>query len=219
MRIILPLGLALYSATLMTIEWQTSQDYVRQYFTDIKGGVFFYAVNTTMSSSLLAGAGLLFLFTGLCAVQSKRQKLLFVGQALFCLWSAFDDRFFIHETVASALGTGDGYLMASVALLNCALYLVFFRPADFNLTMAVRLILAAGFYFIMLLFDTSMPERMLWRLSVEDLCKSWAALMFLALGWEALRFHAFGVRAGEHGLIVPAPLERLALPWWRTREG
>jgi hypothetical protein len=208
--------LAVYSAALLALEWQTSQDHVRHYFTDIKGPVFFYAVNTSLSASLLAGAGLLFLFTALHALKERRQQLLFAGQGLFCLWSAFDDRFSIHEKVAGALETGDGYLMASVALANAALYLALFRPTDFNRTMAVRLTLAAGFYFVMLLFDTSMPDRMLWRLSIEDLCKTWAGLMFLALAWETLRFHALGRARGEEPLVLPSWIARFAPRWWGT---
>ena len=46
-------------APLVAIELQTSQDYVRQYFTDIRGDVFLYAVNTTLSTFLLAATALL----------------------------------------------------------------------------------------------------------------------------------------------------------------
>jgi hypothetical protein len=55
--------LTVYSVVLMVIEWQTSQSYVRQFFTDIEGEVFFYAINTTFSVFLLWATALLF---GVC---------------------------------------------------------------------------------------------------------------------------------------------------------
>lgn len=161
LRFLLPVLLGIYSIALLVVEWRTSQDYVRNYFTDIKGEVFFHAVNTTLSAGMLAGSGLLFLFAAVHAVREQRQKWLFGGQALFCLWSAFDDRFSVHEATAGALGTGDGYLMASVALANAAWYLALFRPRDFNWRMAKLLVGAAAFYVVMLAFDTSLPDRML----------------------------------------------------------
>ena len=62
-RLLLFILLAVYSVVLIVIEWQTSQPYVRQFFTDIKGDVFFYAINTTFSVFLLWATALLF---GIC---------------------------------------------------------------------------------------------------------------------------------------------------------
>lgn len=215
-RTIAALALAGYSLALLHLEWRTSQDYVRNYFTDIKGEVFFHAVNTTLLAGMLAGSGLLFLFAAVHAVREQRQKWLFGGQALFCLWSAFDDRFSVHEATAGAFGTGDGYLMAGgVAIANAAWYQALFRPRDFNWRMAKLLVGAAAFYVVMLAFDTSLPDRMLWRLSVEDLCKSWASFLFPVLGWEALRFHSAGIPAGEQGLTIPARFMHLTPAYWR----
>jgi len=58
--------LAVYSIVLIVIEWQTSQLYVRQFFTDIEGEVFFYAINTTFSVFLLWATALLFAVGLLC---------------------------------------------------------------------------------------------------------------------------------------------------------
>lgn len=63
--------LAVYSIVLIVIEWQTSQLYVRQFFTDIKGDVFFYAVNTTFSLFLLWATALLFGVCLLCLNQER----------------------------------------------------------------------------------------------------------------------------------------------------
>jgi hypothetical protein len=53
--------LACYSALLMMTEFRNSQDYVRPFFTDIRGPVFLYAINTTLATTLMWCTAMLFL--------------------------------------------------------------------------------------------------------------------------------------------------------------
>lgn len=207
--------LIVYSAILLGVEWSNGQTYVRQYFTDIEGDVKFYAVNTTLSSGMLAASGLLCAFLARYAAATRTARMLFAGQAAFCLWSAADDRFQFHEAAALWAGTGDGYIMASIAVANAIWYAVWFRPRNFNMRMAVLLFLAAAFYVVMLFFDTSMPHDMLWRLSIEDLCKTWSSFCFFTMSWEALRFHTYGLPVGEASLVLPWGLDSL----WQSPAG
>ena len=55
------LVLVIYSVVLLAIEWNHSQEFVRNYFTDIVGPDRFYAINTTLCVFLLGGTALLFL--------------------------------------------------------------------------------------------------------------------------------------------------------------
>ena len=63
--------LVAYTGALLSIEYRFGQDYVRNYFTDIKGPVRFYAVNTTLSAFLLWAIALLFF---LCLRLAKARR-------------------------------------------------------------------------------------------------------------------------------------------------
>lgn len=213
---ILGLMLFAYSVLLISIELRTSQAHVRPYFSDIEGDVFFFAVNTSLSSFLLAGTSLLLAFATFAdGRRLDRQGLLFAVQAAFCLYMAFDDRFRFHEQLAAALQVHDPYIMATIALLNVAVYIFLFRPSHFTLSMAIALTASAAFFFAMLVFDALMPHDMVLRLSLEDLCKSWSSFFFLHFGWEAARFRLLGARNGEQGLRLPAALLMRTPQRWR----
>lgn len=213
---ILGLLLFAYTVLMISIELGTSQAHVRPYFSDIEGDVLFFAVNTSLSSFLLAGTSLLLAFAIFAdGRRLGRQGLLFAAQAAFCLYMAFDDRFRFHEQLATALQIHDPYIMAAIALLNVAFYLLLFRPSDFTLRMAIALTASAAFFFLMLVFDALIPHDMVLRLSLEDLCKSWSGFFFLYFAWEAARFRLLGAPRGERGLRLPEALLKRAPQSWR----
>src|SRR5687767_3585699 len=102
--------LLIYSTVLIGVELATSQDFVRNYFTDISGPVPFYAINTTLSVALLWATALLFVI--LIAYSESRPELAherwfyFSQAAVFTLLGS-DDRFLLHEKLAYRLGIGD----------------------------------------------------------------------------------------------------------------
>ncbi|MET0374245.1 MAG: hypothetical protein ABW128_08305 [Rhizorhabdus sp.] len=189
---------------MLGIEAQTSQAYVRNYFTDIEGPVVFYAVNTTLSSGLLYTTFLLLVFSVLAdPTRWDGQAKLFLTQALFCLYLAVDDRFKFHERLTDLTGVNDPYIMAGTSLAVLGAYLVLWRPWMFTWPMAVALMAAAGFFFVMLVFDALMPHDMFMRLSIEDLSKTWSAFMFAFLAWEGARYRLIGIPRGERGMSLP----------------
>lgn len=185
------LALVAYSATLMAIELTTSQDYVRQYFTDIEGDVAFYAINTTLSTFLLAGAALLLIFAALSGETRKTPpaRLFLTSQAGMFAFLAFDDRFQLHEALAYRIGIGDHFVMLTWVAIEAALVFALCRLDRVTLRMAALFAAACGFFALMLVFDAIVPHDMILRLSIEDLAKTWAAALFLGAGWYAARFH------------------------------
>lgn len=184
------LALSLYSAALVAIELQTSQDYVRQYFTDIRGDVFLYAVNTTLSTFLLAGTALLLCFAAFAvpAGQFGRTSWFHLGQAAMFGLLAFDDRFLLHETLGYRLEVDDHYVLLVWAALQGAL-LGLGRASCVTIWTAVLFAAGCAFFALMLAFDALVPHDMVLRLSIEDLAKSWGAALFLGAAWFAARFH------------------------------
>jgi hypothetical protein len=89
----------LYSLTLILVESFSSQDFVRNYYTDIGGHFEFYAVNTTISCFLLSSTALIFvLCIPLTTSNTSKRELKFIySQILVFLYLAIDDRFKIHD--------------------------------------------------------------------------------------------------------------------------
>lgn len=192
--IIFLLILSIYSAILLAIEFKTSQDYVRQFFTDIEGDAMFFAVNTTASVSLLLGTSMLLMFAAL-AVGAKKQpeaRPFLVSQSLMFGLLAFDDRFQLHERIAYRVDIADHYVMAVWALLEITAIIAFLQLRHASIQMTLLFLFGCGFFAIMMGFDALVPHNMLMRLSIEDLAKTWAAAMFFGFAWQTARFHLLG---------------------------
>lgn len=54
------LALLLYTFTFLALEFNTSQEHVRQYFYDIHGDVAFYGLNTSLSAYFLWSVVIIF---------------------------------------------------------------------------------------------------------------------------------------------------------------
>lgn len=224
------IALAIYSATLVWIEATTSQEYVRQYFTDIgqpkkpgyfaapTGNITFYAVNTSLSAFFLGCAGVLLIFASVAPQQEwSRQASLYGGQGAILLWMAMDERFMLHEKIGAALHTRSTVILAAGALINGALYVALFRPSHFNLRMARLFAAAVLIFLIMMVFDLLLPHNMPLRLSFEDLSKTWSGFAFLLFAWEAARFRLVGKPQGEESLQLPAFIASRVPLRWRSR--
>jgi hypothetical protein len=188
-RIPLFAGFVAYSATLLLIEWKTSQNYVRNFFTDIQGPVQFYAVNTTLSVFLLWSAALIL---GVCIVVAKtmpgfeRRRRFYLAQALVFAYLGLDDRFMLHEWVGAQLNTQDHYLLMAVGAFN-VLAIAFLADREAFAGLPGRFFaLAVGFSTVMLVIDAKFPGEMVLRLSLEDLSKTWGALFFFLFAWERM---------------------------------
>lgn len=173
------------------MELNTSQNYVRQYFSDIEGDVPFFAINTTLSVFFLAGACLLLLFlaTNLSEGAPARSRLFLVVQAGIFLLLALDDRFQLHEAIAYRVGIGDHYILGVWASLQVANLLLLCRLPLINVTTAILFAGAVAFFAVMMVFDIWVAHDGVLRLSVEDLSKTWATALFLAAAWSLARFH------------------------------
>lgn len=110
-----------YSIFLLCVEWQTSQEFVRHFMTDIEGPVPFYAINTTISTFLLWASALLFAVCLMCAEEANaaiKEKWFFLSQVLIFGFLGCDDRFRFHETLAGELRIGDHFVLLTIAVVE-----------------------------------------------------------------------------------------------------
>ncbi len=179
--------LIVYSLILVVVEVQSSQSFVRNYFSDVEGPVPFYAVNTTLSVSLLWGTALLFAVCFVCVDRqagANRLRWFFLSQVAVFFWLGCDDRFKFHENVAERLGIGDHFVLLVVAAFQIAFLLALGGRTVLRGRRLVYMALAVVFFVVMTVFDALVPHEMLLRLTLEDLAKTWATLFFFLFAWE-----------------------------------
>ena len=206
------IALLIYSCVLLRLEAQTSQEYVRPYFSDILNVIPFFAVNTTLSSTLQFCAAIMLVFAASEASLPNRQRALYAIQGFLLLYTAADDRFMFHERLSTFLDIGDGWIMLALSSINLSAYFVLFRPSYFSLSMLISLLCAAALFFIMMVFDTLLPENMYLRLSFEDLSKTWACFFLFTFGWATAKFsHS----RDPHPLTIPSILQPITPARWR----
>ncbi len=181
--------LAVYSVVLIILELQTSQEHIRNYFTDIQGPVRFYAVNTTLSVMLLWATALIFLIARHCDGQARRRERswFYLSQAVLFFCLGIDDRFQFHEWAAFRLDIPDHYVLILVGLAEVGCLLYWRRVLFSNRTAVSNLVLGGALFLVMLGIDALAPEKQILRLSLEDLCKAWSAMFFCFYGWAFLQ--------------------------------
>lgn len=187
-RLLLGLAVIVYSITLLWIEWSTSQEYVRYFFTDIKGPVLFYAVNTTFSAFTLWSTALLF---GICLLftdreQQPREFFFCLSQIIIFVYLGLDDRFLFHENLGHWLHRNDAYLLLGLGFIELGLLAWLGKVRQRSKKAQLFLGSAAVLFAIMIVIDAKLPSHLLFRLSLEDLTKLWADLCLALFAWEIL---------------------------------
>jgi hypothetical protein len=179
--------LACYSVLLMLTEFRNSQDYVRPFFTDVRGPVFLYAINTTLTTTLMWCTAMLFVVCCLIVADQngkQRARWFFASQVIIFLYLGFDDRFLLHETLGPVFHVNDAYILVAIGAMEVLLiaFLGEFRRAPW--IARVHLLLGAAFFGLMAAIDGLAPARAVLRLSIEDLSKTWSCVfLFLFAMW------------------------------------
>ncbi len=187
-RIFFLIALTFYSITLFYIEKHTSQDFVRNFLTDIEGPVFFYAINTSLSVFLLWSTALVFAICLLCidSLKAPQEKLFYFSQIGLFAWLGFDDRFLVHEHLSHWVH--EIYIMLGLALLEVYFLIRLGRLNQQPQSALFYLGMGAIFTGIMIVIDTFMPSHMMLRLSAEDLSKLWGTFFLFLFAWEILKY-------------------------------
>ncbi len=182
--------LIIYSVSLVYLEIRFSQDYVRNYFTDIIGPVFFYAVNTTLSTTLLWLTTLVFVINAMCVENVgrwKRQKLFYYSQALVFFYLGIDERFMVHEYTGMWLGFNDALMLLGIAIAEAGLLAGLGELKTRSKKTIAYLCAGSVLFGVMSLIDGFAPKRATLRLSFEDLSKVWAEVFLFLFAFEICR--------------------------------
>jgi len=186
-RICIFISLIVYSLILIGCEVKFSQSFVRNFFTDIKGPVFFYAVNTTLAVFLAWATALMFAACIKCIDNTKvkrKEFYFYLSQVLLFFYIGVDDRFLFHESMGRLLQVRDSYFVIILGILEVALII---KLGNFkSLSRCVRryLYCAALFFSAMFIFDAFVSKEALLRLSIEDLSKTWGLLFVFLFAWS-----------------------------------
>jgi len=179
--------LTIYCIVLISIEANSSQDFVRNFFTDIQGEVPLYAVNTSLSVFLLLGTALIFALTliTLNVKENNLDKIKFYRSQVFLFgYLGLDDRFLIHEYIGHILGINDALIIGLLGVLEIALIVVWGDYRQWSITTRNYLLGAAFCSGLMMLIDGTFPSEMILRLSLEDLSKTWANTFIFLFSWS-----------------------------------
>ncbi len=183
-------GLVIYSLVMLAIEANTSQAYVRNYFADIEGEEPFYGINTSISVFFLWATALLFIISHCYLEKSEQNRTrgrFYLSQIAFFAYLGLDDRFKIHEGIGWRLDIADHYILM-VAGVGQLVALVLWGRTTLKERSTFRYLCLGGVLSVaMLAIDALAPEMMFMRLSIEDLCKTWASFFFFCYSWTTMR--------------------------------
>ena len=186
-----------YSLGIITLEILYGHDHVRYYVTDLKGEVYLYGINTTLSTILLALTSFTFYLSYRHEKgdnESTEMSRFFLIQALIFAYLALDERFMLHERIGYVLGIHDSFPLLAVALAELGL-LIYYKQLSFSFKNINKfLILAAIGFTIMMTVDVFGASKGFLRLSAEDLFKLWAIFFLLQY---ALEFY-WGLKLKKH---------------------
>ena len=181
--------LSIYSAILISLEINVSQEYVRNFFTDIEGDVALYAVNTSLSVLLLLGTSFIFIIVlkTLPKEESSKKRIPFYrSQVVLFAYLGLDDRFLIHEYIGYVFKINDAFIFIGLGILEIILILAWNDYQHWSIRTKKYLLLAAAFSILMILIDGAFPREIVPRLSLEDLSKTWANAFIFMFAWSIL---------------------------------
>lgn len=174
--------LILFSIIIITLEFRFGQEYVRHYLTDLKGPVFFYGIQTTITTVLLVIISYNFVLTYFFAknIPSKpgNFRLFFLAQTLIFLFLAIDERFMIHERLAFFLNIHDAIPLLTIAAFQLLIFLYYRDYCKSLVYWSSPIVLGSICFAVMIAIDTFAPLHADLRLSFEDLFKLWGIFFF-----------------------------------------
>ena len=186
--------LAVYSLSILSIEFRTSQDYVRNYLTDIEGPVHFFAVNTSLSAFLLGSTALIFAINTLFLGDDRKARVFYITQTAVFVYLGMDDRFLFHEWLGGRLGISDAFVLAALGAVEGVLLLSLGDLKRRSFAVWWPLLAASAFFTIMTFIDGFLPSRLPLRLSAEDLCKTWGGFCFFLFALRICHSHIVALK-------------------------
>ena len=185
-QVVFTIVLGIYSAVLLLFDIFVSQEYARNFFTDIEGPVKFYAINTTLSVFLLWATALIFVVNFLLIKdhnQQKTERNFYLSQVLIFGMLGFDDRFLVHEWFGTKLHIDDSLILLGIGLVQVIILATWGRMF-LRKPYIIYLGLGAISFLVMVIVDGLVPDKMAGRLALEDLAKTWGGAFLFLFAWQ-----------------------------------
>jgi hypothetical protein len=182
-----------YTLIVAATEFFGSQRAARHFLTDVVspcpefGHLPLYASNTSFSVFLFWAGAVLFLVARSCLKPPERggrEEIFLVSQALIFFFLGFDDRFMMHEGLSDTIGFKDWLFFGILGALEGFCLLVPGRLFQRGGKALLNIVLAGGFFGLMMFADVILPHDMFMRLSIEDLAKLWSAVFLFKFAWD-----------------------------------
>lgn len=197
-KLLFVIGLLVYSACLLTLDFQQGRYAVRGYFSDIVSDKNFtlsykalFGINTSISVLLLGGCALLYLVcigassskpTGSMSSGSKSSLFLW-SQVVFFLYIAADERLRIHEWLGGFFKVEDAFILLALGVLETFFIVYLGDVIRQPWQTKIYLLIACLFFGLMVFVDAFIHSDIFGRLAVEDLSKLWAVVFLFAYAW------------------------------------
>ena len=148
----------------------------------------FYGINTTLTVFLLWATSLLFFVSYVITGKSEYEndKRFYLSQTIVFAFLGFDDRFLIHEKIGETTGINDALLLLIIGVAEVVLILWIGRIMARSREIQLCLLLSSLLFGLMIFIDGFLPPGMLFRLSAEDLSKTWACFFLFLYSWNIL---------------------------------
>jgi hypothetical protein len=187
------IGLIVYSACLLSLDFQQGQPAVRGYFSDIVTDTDYpvypkalFGINTSISVSLLGGCALLYLVCIGVRLPKKadwKSTVFLWSQVAFFLYMAADERLRIHEWLGACFGVEDAFILLGMGGLEVFLLVYFGDVLRQSWRTKIHLLITSLFFGLMVFVDAFIHSDMFGRLAVEDLSKLWAVVFLFVYAW------------------------------------
>lgn len=166
-----------YSLLILIVELRFGQDYVRNYLTDIKGPVFFFGINTTLTTFLLWLTAFIYFLSSktLKRIDAGNKRVFYYQlQTMLFAYLGCDERFLLHEKAGVFLKINDALILFFIGLVELLILIKVGKILKYEFKYLKYLFLAGIFFSLMIFVDGLLPSKLLLRLSFEDLFKFWA---------------------------------------------
>ncbi|MCC7300500.1 MAG: hypothetical protein IT583_05425 [Verrucomicrobia bacterium] len=185
--------LGVYTLLVAGVEYFFSPSAARYFLTDIVSTcpdyshLPLYAINTSLSVFFLWTGAVLFLVTWRCLKLEEiggREELFLVSQMIMFFYLGCDDRFLIHEGLSDHLGFKDWMFFGILGCLEAGTLVFWGRIFCRGRKAVLDIVLAGGFFSIMLVTDVMLPYEFPMHLSIEDLAKLWSTFFLFKFAWD-----------------------------------
>lgn len=176
-----------YCLGLVITEWLTSPQYVENFFTEIRGPVMLYGINTTFSSFFLLATSMMFV---LALVMERNQDYtpeytrFFFAQFIIFFYIGMNDRFYFHEIFALKTPIIEALTYSILFGILLLIYLTWGLNFLKHPKISSNLFLALLFFLFTAILDTLHTVAIPFHASLVGITKTLSCVFIFLFSWD-----------------------------------